>query len=225
MRVAVIKKELVAVGTLALYLTKPEGFSYIAGQNSDFTLIDPPETDTEGNRRTFTLASAPHESHLLIVTRLRDSAFKRSLNALGEGAQIELEGPYGSFFLHDNVKRPAVFLAGGIGITPFRSMLVDAVHKKLPHTITLLYSNRRAADAPFLTELAALQSPTFTFVPIESTEEGHIDEAKLRAHVSFDASPIFYAAGPLMMVSAMRKLLNSMGVSNDDIRSEDFAGY
>jgi ferredoxin-NADP reductase len=141
--------------------------------------------------------------------------------------EIEVEGPFGSFFLHENAKRPAVLLAGGIGVTPFRSMVVDAAERKLPHNITLVYSNREEKGAPFLDELKALsaKSENFTFVPVMSDTEGYIDEAKIRTYVDLSASPIFYMAGPQAMVLAMRKLLAGMGISSDDIRFEEFSGY
>jgi len=217
--------------------TRPEGFEYRAGQTIDLRLIDPPETDAEGNFRTFSLASAPHEPVLKIATRVRDTAYKRVLSRMPEGTPLSFEGPFGSFALHENAARPAVFLSGGIGITPFHSILSDAAERKLPHRLILLYSNRRPEDAAFLDELQAFAgaNPRFALVPtmtgMEKSaqpwdgEQGHIDAAMLARHVPAGTQPVYYLAGPSAMVMAMRSMLIESGVSADDIRFEEFAGY
>src|SRR2546427_661655 len=102
------------------------------------------------------LASAPPDDDVVVTTRMRDAAFKRVLGSMPIGATVQAEGPFGSFTLHINAAKPAVFLAGGIGITPFRSMIRDAAARKLPHHLYLFYSNNRPEDAAFLDELAAL---------------------------------------------------------------------
>ena len=156
----------VAEGTTAFLFEKPDGLSFKAGQYLNFTLLDPPETDAEGNTRTFSIASAPDEEELMMATRMRDTAFKRVLKTMPLGAQVEIEGPYGNFTLHKNAARPAVFLTGGIGITPYRSIIRDAGRKKLPHRLLLFYSNRRPEDGAFLEELqqAERDNPNYQFV-------------------------------------------------------------
>jgi ferredoxin-NADP reductase len=109
----------VAEGTMAFYFEKPAGFEFKAGQFSNFTLIDPPETDAEGNLRPFSIASAPGEEDLMVATRMRDTAFKRVLKYVALGTEIRVDGPFGSFTLHRDGSRPAVFVAGGIGISRF----------------------------------------------------------------------------------------------------------
>jgi ferredoxin-NADP reductase len=214
---------------------KPDGFTYTAGQSIDLTLINPPETDAEGNMRAFSICMAPHEGELGIASRMRDTAFKRTLKNMEIGTEVQIEGPFGSFFLHDNAKRPAVFLAGGIGITPFRAIILDALERKLPHQLVLFYSNRRPEDAAFLQEFQALKGGTFNFVPTMTNmenskepwdgEKGYIDGAMLDRHISRDANAVYYLAGPLAMVKAMRDMLTGIGVSNDDIKFEEFTGY
>lgn len=93
------------------------------------TLLDPAETDSEGNTRAFSIASAPQEDTLMIATRMRDTAFKRSLKAMPAGTAVKIEGPFGNLTLHNNAARAAVLLAGGIGITPFRSMALRQQRK------------------------------------------------------------------------------------------------
>lgn len=227
----------IAEGTMEFTFAKPEGFAHQAGQTMDLTLIDPPQTDAEGNSRTFSIVSAPHEPVLKIATRLRDTAFKRTLKAMPEGAPIQVEGPFGSFLLHETASRPAIFLAGGIGITPFHAMIEDATQRQLPHSIYLFYSNRRPEDTAFLDELQrfAAENPRFTLVATMTDREksarrwegerGFIDAAMLARHIPEGTFPIYYLAGPQAMVTAMRTMLAGSGVSNDDIRFEEFAGY
>ena len=108
-------KEDIADGTMAFYFEKPQGFTHKAGQYADLTLMNPEETDSEGNIRTFTLANAPYEESLMFATRMRDTAFKRVLKNMPIGTEITLDAPHGSFTLHNNDSVPAVFLTGGIG--------------------------------------------------------------------------------------------------------------
>jgi ferredoxin-NADP reductase len=227
----------VAERTLAFQFEKPEGFTFTAGQSIDMTLMNPSETDGEGNGRTFSIASAPDEGLLLVVTRMRDTAFKRVLGTMPIGSQVTIEGPFGNLVLHNDPVRAGVFLAGGIGITPFRSILLRAAKAQLPHRLFLFYANRRPEDAPFLQELEVLQrqNPTYTFVPTMTDmsrsdrpwqgETGVINKEMLAKQLKSAASPIYYMAGPPGMVRAMRTLLNSMGRNDDDIRTEEFAGY
>ena len=194
-------------------------------------------TDAEGNTRAFSLVSAPANEYLAIATRMRDTAFKRVLKNMTLGTELSIEGPFGDMTLHENMKRAAVFLAGGIGITPFRAMAVDATERNLPHKITLFYSNRRPEDAAFLEELSHLpeQNSNLTFVGTMtdmstsarewSGERGYINAGMLKKYVDAASTPIYYIAGPAAMVAAMRTMLNEDGVSNDDIRAEEFSGY
>lgn len=232
-----IGRELVAERTMSFRWAKPADWSYRAGQFIDITLHDPPETDAEGDTRGFSISSAPCEDVIQITTRLRDTAFKRVLQQVPLGTPMKLEGPFGDFRLH-HARRPAVLLAGGIGITPFRSILVEAIRcGSLPYRVVLLHANHRPQDAPFADDLRALEDAAdgFTFVPtmtaLEASdtewvgERGHVDAAMLRRHLEGIADPIYYAAGPAGMVGAMRAALTTMGVDEDDIRTEEFTGY
>jgi len=97
----------IAVGTMAFYFEKPEGFTYKAGQFADYTLIDRSETDAENNTRGFSLASAPYEDDLMSATRMRDTAFKRVLKIMEVSTVLTLDAPYGSFTLHNNTLNEA----------------------------------------------------------------------------------------------------------------------
>lgn len=227
----------VAERTMAFQFEKPENWIFKAGQFIDITLSNPPETDAEGNTRGFSIASAPQEDFLMVTTRLRDTAFKRSLKAIPLGTEVKVEGPFGNLTLHNNVSRPCVLLAGGIGITPFRSIVVRAAREKLAHHIFLFYSNRRPEDAAFLEDLQALQkeNPNFhliaTMTDMDQShrawqgETGFIDKEMLSRHLKGADNAIYYIAGPAAMVNGLQKMLNGAGIDDDDIRTEEFTGY
>ncbi|HET7061344.1 MAG TPA: FAD-dependent oxidoreductase [Nitrosospira sp.] len=230
-------REEVASGTMAFRFGKPEGFSYKPGQWADFTLIDPPETDAEGNTRGFSLASAPYEDDLMVATRMRDTAFKRVLKVIPLGTELKMEGPGGSFTLHNNAAIPAVFLSGGIGVTPVRSIVLQTIHDQVAREIFVFDSNNRPEDAAFLDELMRPheKNPHYTFIGTmtemgKSSQEwqgevGFIAKAMLLKYINELTLPIFYIAGPQGMVAAMRKALNESGVDDDNIRTEEFSGY
>ena len=92
----------VAEGTMAFHFEKPSGFKFKAGQSADVTLADPPETDAEGNTRTFSIASSPFENELIFTTRMRDTAFKRSLKKVPLATEVKIGSAAGSFTLHKN---------------------------------------------------------------------------------------------------------------------------
>jgi len=222
---------------MAFRFAKPAGFKFTAGQSMNVSLIDPPETDAKGNARTFSIVSAPHESELVIATRMRDTAFKRVLKAMPAGGRVGLRGPAGLFTLAPADPRPAVFLAGGIGITPFVSMLREAAHARLARDLWLFYSNRRPEDAAFLEELTALPKRNArcrfvgTMVEMDksnrawSGETGFLDRAMLERHLKDFAAHVYYIAGPPGLVEAMQKMLIGAGVAQDAIHTDEFFGY
>lgn len=227
----------IAEHTTAFRFEKPSGWTFKAGQFIDMTLLDPSETDSEGNTRTFSIASAPHEETLMVATRMRDTAFKRGLKMMPLGAAVKIEGPFGSLTLRNDVKRTAVFLAGGIGITPFRGIVLNAAKQKLAHRIFLFYSNRRPEDAPFLDELGALEheNPNYKLVATMTDmakshhpwhgEVGQIEKDMLAKYLRDIATSTYYVAGPPEMVKGLHKMLNEAGVDDDDINAEEFTGY
>jgi ferredoxin-NADP reductase len=227
----------VAAGTTAFHFEKPPRFTFTPGQAGDFSLTNPPQTDKEGDKRSFSLASAPYEGDLIFATRMRDTAFKRSLETIPLGTEFVLDAPWGELTLHEDTSIPAVFLTGGIGITPVRSIVLQATRDKLDQTLVLFYSNRRPEDAAFLDELkqAEKDNPNFTLVATMTKladssrpwqgETGLIDPAMLKRHLKDITVPIYYISGPPEMVDAMQKMLSSAGVKSKNIRAEEFSGY
>ncbi len=236
--VQLIEKKLVAEGTMAFSFERPAGLEFKAGQHAEWTLINPPETDAEGNSRMFSLLNSPAEKErITFATRMRDTAYKRVLSKMNIGDTLQLANPHGSFTLHDDITKPAVFLIGGIGITPVYSIIKDTVEKQLPHKLFLFYSNRRPEDAAFLQELTDLsnKNPNFTFVPTMTEKEksnaiwngeyGYITKLMIEKYVTNLHTVIYYLSGPESLVGAMRKLLNEAGVNDDYIKTEEFGGY
>ncbi|MGH9505640.1 MAG: FAD-dependent oxidoreductase [Terriglobales bacterium] len=233
-RTQLIKRENPCDQTIAFHFAKPRGFEFRPGQYVDVALIEPPEMDSEGPVRTFSIASAPYEDGLLVATRMRTSTFKKFLATAPIGTEVQLEGPAGSFTLHKNQAKPAVFLAGGIGITPFRSILRQAAHDKDPRRLALFYGNSRPRRTAFLPDLEALAetNPRFQFVPLMAAADdgwkgpvGLIEPAVLKRYFPDLHGPIYYVAGPPEMVGGVRQALVSAGIDEDDIRSEEFGGY
>jgi ferredoxin-NADP reductase len=232
-----IRREEVAEGTMAFHFEKPPGFSFRAGQSADVTLTDPQETDAEGNTRTFSIASPPFANELVFTTRMRDTAFKRSLKELTLTTKLKISPAAGSFTLHKNLAKPAIFLAGGIGITPFLSMVQQADRERLSQKLYLFYSNRRPEDAAFLDTLTALETtnPNFSLICTMTEmskskkewkgETALIDKEMLCRHLANLQGPIYYIAGPPAMVTAMRAALVGAGVEENDIRTDEFVGY
>lgn len=234
-------KEQIAEATWAFVFEKPDGFRFKAGQHIRMTLIDPPETDSEGNSRFFSLASTPREPDLVIAMRMRDTAFKRVLRRMQIGErviiQMLLDAPHEAFALREDPSKPAIFLAGGIGIVPAYSMIRDAIERRLPHRILLFYSNRHPQDASYLEDLQSLaeQTPSFsltaTMTDAEESgkswggETGRINQAMLTKHVKDLTSPIYYISGLPEMVSAMKTMLGSSGVPDSSIHAEEFTGF
>jgi ferredoxin-NADP reductase len=230
-------RECLCKGTTACYFEKPRSFEFKPGQFASVTLLDTAATDLEGSTRNFSIASAPHEKELMVAMRNRDTAFKRAIHALPIGSPVLFQGPFGHFTLHTDIARPAVLLAGGIGITPFRSMLLKATIMRSPHHIFLFYANRRPEEAAFLEELQNLEdfNPRYKLIatvtdPSEVTpewrgESGHFTAQILKKWLPDLRTPVFYLAGPARGVTSMRLTLNAAGVSDVDIRTEEFAGY
>ncbi len=228
----------VAEGTTAFAFERPANFNFKAGQFFTVILPNPPYNDEKGNRRTFTIASPPQETaRLQITTRMTGTALKRSLAEVSLGTPVELLGPSGDFRLHDDAAVPVVFIAGGIGITPFRSMLHDAAARNLAHQITLIYSNRNLEGTAFHEEFQRLAATHMNFKYVLTLtqadkspkpwngERRYVNADFLRDHIGDLSKPIFYVAGPPGLVAAMTKAVQDAGVNPDRLQADEFEGY
>jgi ferredoxin-NADP reductase len=235
-RAAIKEKREVAKGTLlVVFDLLGRVVDFTPGQYFWVTLLDPPYDDERGPRRHITVVTSPNDRGVLgLCTRLRDSAFKRSLAELPVGTEVDVEEPKGTFLLPEDTDRPYVFIAGGIGITVFRSMLRYISEERLPHRVTLVYSNRDRESTPFLDELVELEreNPSFRLVatmtddPAWEGETRRIDADLLRDHLGGDLGAFTYlVAGPPRMVDAMVQMLDESGVPEEHVRADRFAGY
>jgi len=216
------------------YFKRPKGFEYRAGQYIKMYL-DVKDPDDRGVTRYFTLSSSPTEDELLVTTRILKSTFKLKLGKLDIGTKVKMRGLWGDFFIHKDNTKPLVFLSGGIGITPFRSMLRFASDTKLATQITMFASYKTPDEIFFnkeLTEISALNSNIQIINTITQPEEtfwkgetGRIDEAMLKRHLDNLSKYIYYIAGPDPLVDAMEKMLKGLKIPAAQILTDGFPGY
>jgi ferredoxin-NADP reductase len=236
MRVQIKEKREVAKGTLmVVFDLLGQEVDFEAGQYFWVELLDPPYNDEKGPRRHITVVTSPNERGVLgLCTRLRDSAFKRSLAELPIGAEVDVEQPKGDFTLPEDTDRHYVFIAGGIGITVFRCMLRSIAEDQLAYRVTLVYSNRDRESAAFLDELAELEQAipnlevvlTMTDDPSWDGESRRIDADLLRDHLGDELQSLRYMiAGPPAMVEGVAGTLTAAGVPEEQIHAGKFSGY
>jgi ferredoxin-NADP reductase/nitrite reductase/ring-hydroxylating ferredoxin subunit len=223
-------------------------FNYTAGQFAFFD-IGGVYNDPKGPIRHFTISSSPTEDFIMITTRIRDSPYKQRLSTLEEGSKVKVRGPEGQFVLHEDYSKPAVFLSGGIGVTPFRSMLKYATDKQLPVKIIMFDSNRNRSNILFRKEFDdwANRNKNLKIMYTISEDEvleheqsssaakndwkgeyGRIDKAMILKYVDSNIldSSIFYICGPPSMLKAMQTLLQTeIGIPKERIKVEEFTGY
>jgi ferredoxin-NADP reductase len=235
-RATVKEKREVAKGTfLVKFDLGDEHFDFRPGQYFFVELLDPPYEDEKGPRRHISVVTSPNERNTLgLTTRLRDSAFKQGLQALEVGQEVEVEPPKGEFMLPEDASPQYVFVAGGIGITVFWSMLQYIEEESLPYRVTLVYSNRTQEETAFLDELRAHEqrNPSFRLIltmtqdPEWDGESRKIDPAFLREHLgeAFD-EVVFMVAGPPGMAKAVAAELAEAGVPEDRLLSDSYSGY
>jgi ferredoxin-NADP reductase len=236
MQAKIKTKREVAKGTLMVtFELLGEEIDWTPGEYFWVELLDPPYDDEKGPRRHITVVTSPTEGGALgLATRLRDSAFKKSLAELPEGAPVDVEQPKGSFLLPEDTSKDYVFIAGGIGITPFRSMLRYIADKGLDYKVTLIYSNRDRESTAFLDELEELERaiPGMRLVCTmtqDDTWDG--DTRMLDADVVKDIlgadleSFQFMIAGPPQMAKSVQDSLLEAGLSEEQVAADSFSGY
>jgi ferredoxin-NADP reductase len=235
MKARIKEKREIAKGTLlATFDLLGEEVDFTPGQYFFVTLPDVGHQDDKGLRRHITVVTSPNEKGVLgFATRMRDSAFKKSLAELPVGAEVEVEPPKGKFTLPADASRPLVFVAGGIGITVFRSMLRFIREEGLPYKVTLIYSNRDRESTAFLDELRELEKEidlrlilTMTEDPDWQGESRKIDAQFFKDYVEGDLNRYtFLVAGPPGMVKGMQEALADAGVEEQNIAAERYSGY
>lgn len=226
-----VYKEKLTDDNYTFHFKKPKDFQFSPGQYNRWTL-DLENPDDRGSSRYFTIASSPLDGDLRVTTRIIQSSFKSRLASLTEGDNINIFGPLGNFVLDEEGLMPKVFLAGGIGITPYYSMITYAYQKKLQNDLILLASFSNKSEVIFHDELRKIsnQTPnikiiyTLTKEKGEGFESGRINGEMIKKYVSPEEST-FYIVGPPVMVSSMEETIKDMGVSEDRIRIENFTGY
>lgn len=242
MKLKLVEKKEIAKDTEAFYFESEKKVDYDPGQFFYFTIPDKKmeHKDPRGNTHHFTLVLSPTEGNLIAcATRMREeSGYKNSLDEIEIGEEIEGEGPSGTFILDENEEGPHVLLAGGIGITPFRSMIKYNIDKKLKDIdIHLIYANSVPEEIAFREEFEtwAKENKNITVDmtvsrPEEAEEKwsgltGRIDGDMIKELVNDISKPTFWVCGPPAMVEGMEKVLGGLKITSDRIRSEKFTGY
>jgi ferredoxin-NADP reductase len=232
-----LNREVIAEGTMAFHFEKPEGFEFQPGQFCFIVLPDIGFKDERGLRRHLSIASSPLEKELMFATKISESAFKKTLKEMPIGVDVTIEKPLGSFTLMEDTAMPVAFLAAGIGITPFLSMVRYAAGVPSKQNITLFYSNRTPEEAAFLDEFLSIAElhknivlvATMTRVSETSKTSdwltGRISPSMIINGCSEWRDAVYYIAGPPGMVDGMREMLEGMNIVSDRIKTERFTGY
>jgi ferredoxin-NADP reductase/nitrite reductase/ring-hydroxylating ferredoxin subunit len=215
---------------------------YISGQYAFFD-IGGVFNDPEGPLRHFTIASSPTENFIMISTRIRDTPYKKRLSSLEEKrTKVKVRGPMGKFILHEDHSKPAVFLSGGIGVTPFRSMIKYVTDKQLPIKIVMFDSNRDENNILYKNEFDEYLKINKNLKIIYAItgeggqpplghwegEIGRIDKPMITKYVNEDDlnKSIFYICGPPAMLNAIQNILNEkLRIPKDRVKIEEFTGY
>jgi ferredoxin-NADP reductase len=228
------KREEIAEGTLLVELDASPSPEFKPGQYMTMSLPKPPYTDEKGNMRVFSIVNSPGEKNTLtIATRLSPSAFKRSLAEMAIGADVDVKFIGGKFLLPEPEGKGIVFIAGGIGITPFVSMLRHVDENRLDADITLIYSNRNQKSTAFFEELKAIAKRNKNVKLVMAMtddlawkgERSQISAELVKRHVPGYADSLFMIVGPGGMVAAMSDMLSGIGVAKENIMVESFTGY
>ncbi len=227
-------KSIIAQNTLRVEFELSERINFKAGQYCIMELINPKLPDERNNRRSFSIVNSPNEpNQIVITTRLSESGFKRNLNEMVIGDTVDIKNIAGVFTLPDNAEQSLVFLSGGIGITPFMSMLTFVTQQHLPYKITLVYSNRNQESTAYLNELKDLESQNsnlrivliMTEDPSWVGEKRKIDSTLIKEYFPEINASKYLVVGPPGMVSAIEQELLTAGVIPENIQKENFSGY
>lgn len=213
-------------GVFSFWFIPEEKVSWKAGQFFHYILHHEP-TDERGSDRWFTIASAPYEEKIMLTTRFdgeKMSTFKKALKELKVGDEIEATDLEGDFTVEDAQKQ-MVFIAGGIGVTPFRSIIKELDHEGKPINVTLLYANRSEDNIAYKDEFESIAKthPEFKIHYVISPER--IDVAKIKELVPDYKERIVYVSGPEPMVEELGNALKESGLKEDHLKQDWFPGY
>jgi ferredoxin-NADP reductase len=225
MKLTLVAKRPETYNVVSFMFRSDAPLSWQAGQFLHYTLPHP-EADDRGTTRYFTIASAPFEKHVMLTTRFASegsSSFKRALWQLPVGAAVEVCPPDGDFVLGDP-SREHVLMAGGIGITPFRAILLDLDHHQIPINATLLYANRRA-DFVYQAEIDALADRHPRLAVRYLASPGRITKALIRGVAPDLVKPVFHVSGPEPFVETLGGMLSGLGVPDAHVKRDYFPGY
>ncbi|MBK5226277.1 MAG: FAD-dependent oxidoreductase [Thermoleophilia bacterium] len=207
------------VGNVRTFIFETGGLTWVAGQSLGYTLPQAGEAEAE-KQRWFTIASAPSERAIHISTRVSESRFKQALNAMKPGEEIKAYDLGGDFTWKEESDEPVVMVAAGIGVTPFRSILLERHKAEKPLNATLLYFNR-TEEVPFQTELQKLSNkhPEFTLRIVIGE---HVTADKIIELAPQARKQIFYLSGPKPMVESIGLKLRERGIT---VKQDRFPGY
>jgi ferredoxin-NADP reductase len=239
-KIPFIKKEEQAFGIWAYYFDRTSlhlsSWNFKPGQYLKMRLPHE-DPDEKGMSRDFSIASSPlNKSEIVIITKDGPSSFKQSLKGLLPYQEVEFRGPFGSFVLPDNAKGEQVFLAGGIGVTAFMSMIHYWMDEKLRFPLKLFVSCSLPEEfiAKECFESISQQNPQFTYIPVVtkfdnltdwSGETGRINKELLEKYIPNLANCTYYIVGPQAMTIQLSELLERLNISDNQILLEDFLGY
>ena len=203
-----------------------QSIAWRAGQYLYYTLPhDHP--DDRGVKRWFTIAAPPSDGEVVITTRIVEgqqrSTFKEALSRLKPGDHIEAEGPDGDFVV-DDPERNMIFIAGGIGITPYHAILAEAAAQDQKLPVHLLYANR-TDEIVLRDELTEFQKSNPNLRIDYIVQPDTLDDARLRQAVEAATNPIIYISGPEPMVDAIAEQLARLGIGKENIKLDHFPGY
>ncbi len=231
---ALRKKEQLADSIYGFWFKSEKKINFRSGQFLEWSLKHE-NADSRGSRRFFTIASSPAEEKILLVTKIIESAstFKTQLKKIQLGDNITAEGPYGDFVLPERSTEKLVFIAGGIGVTPFRSMVKSLIDRKEKRDITFFYGTNLEKEIVFRDIFNEARKvfglETIYIVKNESIdwqgETGYVDEGMIKKYIKNINDCIFYVSGPESMVHSASDMLIALGVKEEQIRHDYFPGY
>jgi ferredoxin-NADP reductase len=234
--ITLTKVETVADRTHAFFFSKPEGFTFLAGQ---YAMLRIPadrlvEPDVRSGMRPLSIASAPSEAELAFVMREGMTGFKKTMWDLKKGEAISVSSPLGNATIPEGDVRPIAILSGGVGIAPARSMLLEAVSKNDPRKFVLFSSNRFMKDIPFQDLLKTIKLPDFTYIftlsaesapaALVGEERGRISAEMIERYLPEWREALYYVIGAPAFADAMKELLLGIGIASENIHIDPFAG-